>query len=169
MSFAPDTERLVNELIQAEYKNACEQAKKEFNDNYEDRYHSLYEGYAILKEEVEEAQHYFENVQIGLHNLWIAIKENKEKNVLGEQDEMFFDTKETIKELAQVCTVLMKIKNTLEKGKDTDVLTKRKVCTMYCAYIHRENGYGKCTCWGQKNEPYVELGDECPYQDKEEE
>lgn len=28
MSFSPETEKLVNELIQAEYKNACEQAKK---------------------------------------------------------------------------------------------------------------------------------------------
>jgi hypothetical protein len=37
MSFSPETEKLVNELIQAEYKNAC--------DNFGDKYHSLHEWY----------------------------------------------------------------------------------------------------------------------------
>lgn len=46
MSFNAETEKLVNDLIQAEYKNACEQ--------YGEKYHSLHEGYALLKEEVEE-------------------------------------------------------------------------------------------------------------------
>lgn len=109
MAFSPETERLVNELIQAEYLNAVV--------NYGEKFNSLHEGYAILKEEIEEAQNYFENIQIGLNNLWIAVKENNEDNVTGEQIEMLFDTKETISELAQVCAVLMKIKNTLEGDK----------------------------------------------------
>lgn len=113
MSFSENTERLVKELIQAEYKNACEK--------FGETFHSLHEGYAVLLEEVEEVQHYFENVLIGLNNLWIAVKENKENNVLGEQDEMFFDTKETIKELAQVGAVLMKIKNSLEEKENEKV------------------------------------------------
>lgn len=29
-------------------------SEKEFNDEYTDKYHSLYEGYAVLLEEVEE-------------------------------------------------------------------------------------------------------------------
>lgn len=34
--FAPETEKLVEQLIQTEYKNACK--------NYGDKYHSLHEG-----------------------------------------------------------------------------------------------------------------------------
>lgn len=45
MSFHEQSEKLVNELIQAEYENACE--------NWGDKYNSLHEGYAVLKEEVE--------------------------------------------------------------------------------------------------------------------
>lgn len=41
MSFSPETEKLVNELIQAEYKNACEK--------FGDKFYSLHEGYAILR------------------------------------------------------------------------------------------------------------------------
>lgn len=47
MSFAPETENIVNQLIQAEYKNACK--------NSGEKYNSLHEGYAVLLEEVEEA------------------------------------------------------------------------------------------------------------------
>lgn len=46
MSFSPETEKLVNDLIQTEYKNACEK--------FGDKFYSLHESYAVLLEEVEE-------------------------------------------------------------------------------------------------------------------
>lgn len=48
MSFSTKTGKLVNDLIQAEYNNAC--------DNYGSSYNSLHEGYAILLEEIEESE-----------------------------------------------------------------------------------------------------------------
>lgn len=46
MSFAKDTENIVELAIKKEYENAC----KLFGD----KYNSLHEGYAILLEKVEE-------------------------------------------------------------------------------------------------------------------
>ncbi|MBQ5876657.1 MAG: hypothetical protein IIW71_11830 [Treponema sp.] len=48
MSFAADTEKLIEQLIQAEYKNACEK--------FGYKYNSLHEGYAVLLEEIEEVK-----------------------------------------------------------------------------------------------------------------
>lgn len=74
MSFAPETEKLVADLIQAEYKNACEQAGKEFNDEYTDKYHSLYEGYAVLLEEMEEVEPNISSLKENVSLMWKYIK-----------------------------------------------------------------------------------------------
>lgn len=101
MSFTLETEKLVNELILAEYNNAC----KEFGDNY----NSLHEGYAVLLEEMEEVEVYFSKI----HDICVAIKQNKTENL-----EEYFDAytlrcaENSIKKLAQVGAVLIKIKNT---------------------------------------------------------
>lgn len=118
MAFSEKSEQLVKDLIQAEYENACEQAKKEFNDNYIDRYHSLYEGYAILKEEVEEVFTETKELESGVEMLWDFIKSS-----LITKEEMIkvlpfinASIKCAIKELAQIGAVFMKIQNTLEKA-----------------------------------------------------
>ena len=162
MSFSPETESLVHNLIQAEYLNAVV--------NYGEKYNSLHEGYAILLEEVEEAKSNIKDILQEIKELWEIVK-NDPKGITSDFKCVFsaleYDTQNAIKELAQVGAVLMKIKNTLEKGKDTKVLTNRKVCSPNCRHIHKE--HGKWTCWGQKNTPYVELGNECPYQNEVEE
>ena len=48
MSFAADTEKLIEQLIQAEYKNACKKFGYEYN--------SLHEAYAVLLEKIEEVK-----------------------------------------------------------------------------------------------------------------
>lgn len=106
MSFAAETEKLVNELINAEYLNAVV--------NFGEKYNSLHEGYAILVEELEEAEDCFKCVKIGIQNIWHGIKSNKQEIVKGELNEALLDLTNTIKELAQVGAVLQKIKNTLE-------------------------------------------------------
>lgn len=117
MAFSEKSEQLVKDLIQAEYENACEQAKKEFNDNYIDRYHSLYEGYAILKEEVEEASVCVDSIKSLLDSIWDRIKKNlmTKDTYIAKQliDRMLVVSADEIKELAQVGAVLMKIKNTI--------------------------------------------------------
>lgn len=117
MSFAPDTEKLVNELIQAEYENACKQAGKEFNDEYTDKYHSLYEGYAVLKEEIEEASTELKFLDEWLDDFWESIKNNNFCCQKESLKEMTLCVKDGTKELAQVGAVLLKIKNTLEVDK----------------------------------------------------
>ncbi len=155
MSFAAETEKLTEQLIQAEYKNACEK--------FGNKYSSLHEGYAVLKEEVEEVRDEYNSLLSNYHYLWENIKDN-DKDILSTIIEMQIDVIRQIKEASQIGAVLQKIKNTLEKSDDADVSTKRKVCNPDCECIHKE--FDKWTCWGQKNSPYVELGDECPYKDE---
>lgn len=108
MSFAAETENIVNQLIQAEYKNACTQ--------FGDKYHSLHEGYAVLKEEVEEVITEIKFLEKWLDNFWHGIKVNNYSYDLECVEEMLNCVETSIKELAQVGAVLMKIKNTLEKN-----------------------------------------------------
>lgn len=106
MSFANKSEKLVNELIQAEYKNACTQ--------FGEKYNSLHEGYAVLLEEVEEAEIEMKKIKRDLESLWLFIKRNDTEMInlnLGRIQESGLSC---MKELAQVGAVFMKIKNTLE-------------------------------------------------------
>lgn len=114
MSFAKDTENIVELAIKKEYENAC----KLFGE----KYHSLHEGYAVLLEEIEEVKFNIKDLRHDLKCFWESIKEN---NDYLNKDGCFYlmkDVQESIKELAQVGAVLMKIKNTVDK--DTNVLTK---------------------------------------------
>ena len=111
MSFSSASEMLVNELIQAESRNAVV--------NFGEKYHSLHEGYAILLEEIEEAKKEFESIEHTLMLIWEEIKIfsqeiYSEKALLRYcKNEMKY-VERTIKELAQVGAVLMKIQNTSE-------------------------------------------------------
>ena len=158
MNFAPETEKLVNELIQAEYKNACE--------NFGEKFNSLHEGYVVLLEEVEEVEAYFSRLKEVFLDVGVAIKQNKTEHLEKYIDAYAIRCAEfSMKELAQVGAVLMKIKNTLESKEETT--EKRKVCSKDCEYI---NGvYGTYFCNGQKNAPCVNLGDDCYYNDRTEE
>lgn len=106
--FAPETQKLVEQLIKVEYQNACEK--------FGDKYNSLHEGYAVLLEEVEEVEREMSFLKRWLENCWESIKsENKYyQNECIEQLEIC--NTNAMKELAQVGAVLMKIKNTLEEN-----------------------------------------------------
>lgn len=105
MAFSPESEKLVNELIQAEYLNAVV--------NFGEKYHSLHEGYAVLKEEIEEVRDEYNSLLSNYHCLWENIKDN-DKDILSTIAEMQIDVIRQMQELAQVGAVLMKNKNTLE-------------------------------------------------------
>lgn len=105
--FAEETEKLVNDLIQAEYKNACE--------NWGEKYNSLHEGYAVLLEEVEEVEAYFSKLKEVIIDIWGVTKQNKTEHLGTYINAYAIRCAEfSIKELAQVGAVMMKIKNTLE-------------------------------------------------------
>ncbi len=107
MSFAAETENLVNELINAEYLNAVV--------NYGEKYHSLHEGYAVLLEECEEFLKEISFMKRWVKNLWKSVKSNNKdyQNECIEQLEIC-DTN-AIKEASQIGAVLKKIKKTLEE------------------------------------------------------
>lgn len=106
MSFSTKTDKLVEQLIQAEYKNAC--------GKFGDKYHSLHEGYAVLLEEVEEARIEFECFNYHFPHLWDGIKQNDKNSLERELKDLTIYSNCLIKELAQVGAVLQKIQNTLE-------------------------------------------------------
>lgn len=102
--FAEETEKLVNDLIQAEYKNAC--------DLWGEKYHSKEEACDILKEEVREVG--YEIAELIYHNFYFikyAYDNQKLPDNWIEETEKY--VKNAIKELAQVGAVLMKMQNTI--------------------------------------------------------
>lgn len=109
MSFSEQTGKLVNEIIQAEYNNAC--------DNWSDKFNSLHEGYAVLLEEIEETEDCLKNIQALMKDIWENVKKNKK--IDDEIKIASISVVQGIGELAQVGAVLMKIKNTVgEKGNE---------------------------------------------------
>lgn len=110
--FAPETEKLVEQLIQTEYENACEKFGKKYN--------SLHEGYAVLLEEVEEAIVDVKNLIINKKMIWRYLKDYNPNSVSVclEQSIGFAEgsVENAMKELAQIGAVLMKIKNTVEEN-----------------------------------------------------
>lgn len=102
---AKDTIEELEQLIQAEYLNACEK--------FGEKYHSLHEGYSILKEEIEEVRDEYNSLLSNFHYLWEKIKD-KDKDILSTIAKMQNNVIQQMKELAQVGAVLMKIQNTLE-------------------------------------------------------
>lgn len=105
MSFATETENIVNQLIQAEHKNAC--------DLWGEKYTSKEEACDVLDEEVREVGYEFISLQCRNFDFIKYAYDNKKlPNNWIEETEKYI--KNAIKELAQVCAVLLKIKNTLE-------------------------------------------------------
>lgn len=110
MSFSAKTEQLVDELIQAEYKNACEK--------FGEKYNSLHEGYAILLEEIEEAEAEMKKIKRDLEFLWLYTKRNDIEMINLNLNRIQESDLSCIKELAQVGAVLFKIKNTINEAKE---------------------------------------------------
>lgn len=107
MSFAKETEKVIELAIKKEYEKCC--------DKYGEKYHSHHEGYAILLEEVEEVEEVFAKIKSNISYLWDLIKENStDADKMLIIDKIEIHSINTIKELAQVGAVLKKIKNTLE-------------------------------------------------------
>lgn len=110
MSFAPDTEKLAKELIQAEYLNAVV--------NFGEKYNSLHEGYAVLLEEVEEVKSEITQLLNSFDVFWLWVKRNNQGHKYLCVEDMYKATENGIKELAQIGAVLQKIKNTIGEVKE---------------------------------------------------
>ena len=102
MSFAQETENIVNQLIQAEYQNACEQ--------YGCTYKCMQEMLEVLSEEVKEVYDELELAQNEVIKTQFLTKSYNTETLLKLEKY----TRNAISELAQVASVLRKIKNTFE-------------------------------------------------------
>lgn len=119
MSFAADTEKLIEQLIQAEYKNACEK--------FGYKYNSLHEGYAVLLEEIEEVKNEITQLLNSFDVFWLWVKRNNQVHTYLCVEDMYEATENAISELAQVGAVLMKIKNTISEMKENDAVYKESM------------------------------------------
>lgn len=107
MSFAKENNELISALIRAEKDNAVK--------NWGSKYHSLHEGYAILKEEVEEAQMEEAQLRAFLESFWDHIRYNNKDTgkVRYAVNNIEKYAKKAIAELTQVCAVCEKIRDGL--------------------------------------------------------
>ena len=108
MSFHKETETLVKKAIQKEYENAC--------NEWGEKYNSLHEGYAILKEEYEEAETKVYFCQNVLNWIWRATKEGDIPYIAECIGKMESDATLAMKELVQVVACCKKLKNTIKEG-----------------------------------------------------
>lgn len=104
MSFHESTELHINSACLFE----LESAEKKWGNTY----HSLHEGWAVLKEEIEEADFNLSMVKSQAHGLWLAVKEGNsewgETCLKAIQENAI----ECMMELAQVWAVCEKMKKT---------------------------------------------------------
>lgn len=107
MSFARRTEGLIESAIDEEYYSA---SKK-----HGDLFNSLHEGYAVLLEEIEEAEAEYKSCKELVSFLWAKIK-SPEKIKLYTEVELLKKIKvhvlNEMKELAQVGAMIRKLENT---------------------------------------------------------
>lgn len=106
MAFSEKTADLINQLVSAEYHNACE--------HFGDKYNSLHEGYAVLLEEIEEVEFEIKHILSCKNDIWGFIKaEILEDYDLKAIKEYIYHA---IAELAQCAAVVEKMRNTKKGG-----------------------------------------------------
>lgn len=102
MAFNEMTTSYVKGAIGSEVKNAVE--------NWGERYNSLHEGVAVLKEEVDESRDEYIAIKNGLYKVWNGIRINEVKK---EDVEYILKHAELLAlEAVQVCAVCNKILKT---------------------------------------------------------
>lgn len=109
--FAEQNFNLISQAVENEYKKMC--------STYGDKYHSEHEGYAVLKEEIEEAEEEVKIINDFFSRLWINIKKNEHfvcelKGIKGRAELLAH-------EAFQVSAVCQKFLNTLQgENKEND-------------------------------------------------
>lgn len=73
MSFHEKTESLV--------KQACVYELAQAVMEHGDKFNSMHEGYAVLKEEVEEVKAEYLDIKVDLNVLWECVKRNEKKRL----------------------------------------------------------------------------------------
>lgn len=107
MSFHNKSKDLLYLAIEKEYENACQE--------YGKSYHSLHEGWAILREEMEKVLIPIQDLKGAFeNNLWRAVKANNPPMVTDVIEDIECSTILAMMELAQVYACCMKLQKTVE-------------------------------------------------------
>ena len=108
------TKELIKKGISVETENAI--------NTWGDKYNSLHEGYAVLKEEIEEVKEQTENLESNIEAMWRNIRVNRDGVVSYCIRSMTGNLQSLIAEAFQCCAVINKIQNTINemRGKKDD-------------------------------------------------
>lgn len=102
---------LINQAIENEYKKMC--------STHGAKYHTEHEGYAVLKEEVEEVEDELKYINNFMRYLWLNVKTNDKLN--GSLKGIKERAKFLAQEAFQVSAVCQKFLNTLQgENKEND-------------------------------------------------
>lgn len=107
--FSEKTDKLVDELVEAEYKNAVKQ--------YGEKYENVFKAFCVLQEEILEAWNEadFLNEHI-VPRILNAINEDNHIRQVAFIRDVIKASKCAIKELAQVCAVCEKFEATIRES-----------------------------------------------------
>ena len=95
------TELKIYEAISMEYANACKTYGKE--------YHSAHEAYAVLLEEIEEAEQNLDYIRNHLSMMWDDVKTDNNTDIKNNARVIGYDAVELAKESVQIAAVARKI------------------------------------------------------------
>ena len=99
--FDNETEGKINEAVVLELAKACK--------DYGATYHSLHEGYAVLLEEVEEAEKELDYIKNHMAMMWDAVKVDDVNEVKSNARCVALDAVNLAKEATQIAAVARKI------------------------------------------------------------
>lgn len=97
----------------AQASEMIDAALKQANEMYP-LFHSLHEGYGVMKEEVEEAVDDFDLMVYWYNDYWAATKEDDFERARNAAEQMNHIARKTIAELAQVGAMAAKITQSME-------------------------------------------------------
>ena len=100
---------MIDTNADAQLNAAVESELKNIRKVYGEQYHSLHEGYAILLEEIEEAEKDFDYIKNHCAMLWDNVKINDATTVKANARAIAFDAVELAKEAVQIGAVARKI------------------------------------------------------------
>lgn len=103
--FAEMTTKYIQGAIGSETENAIK--------NYGEKYASLHEGYAVLKEETDEARDEEIQIKNNMYELWELIKINKKEEVQKRIKNIREHAEKLALEAVQICAVCDKINKTI--------------------------------------------------------
>ena len=106
--FDEKTEMKINEAVSLELVRAC--------NVYGADYHSLHEGYAVLLEEVEEAENELTYIKNHLAMIWDSVKVDDPAEVKSNARIVALDAVNLAKEAAQIAAVAKKIIGSLDNA-----------------------------------------------------